>query len=462
LDRVRVLDAPGARRSIADLIKIIRAPEAKGSELDTKKRDARIALDLIQQIDQAHPETVLIESRNWQGDMDQIKKNVRNLLKTKNYDDVAKLVPQIIILVENNEDLYTRVKSAEVLAEISDQHPLLLERYLPRFFRLIFDDSLDVGQYVAEILYNIDFHSFDSHSPEKLRKILLERFRENLVNTFTQVDYSRHFLKYGISIENFTKTWIWNVLVTVKPDPGFTLVKVDPDVPMKFDRIRNLWTIDLNAIQFRSSKKFHLFLEPAESPVFTIQATLSYKTTEGKPFSKDLPPETIDLYALAPRFMTNVNFGEAHCKEFFEFKAKVKDNRKFSIADSVNLGSFTTSVMNAINAESIITVREYKVDKIKDQSDFFSEMYFHGQTRINRDEVAIVVRIDGEDRTFVFMIAANVPANIVGLYNRILSKISKVNGEKVIEELKCPRCLEPIDPGATFCPWCSFQLGKQS
>ena len=63
----------GARTKITELIQLIRSEDDVID--DITRRDARIALDKIQQIDFHHPEEVLIESTNWKGNLDEIKKN---------------------------------------------------------------------------------------------------------------------------------------------------------------------------------------------------------------------------------------------------------------------------------------------------------------------------------------------------------------------------------------------------
>nr|MDO8110463.1 hypothetical protein [Candidatus Sigynarchaeota archaeon] len=454
-DKVNLLDAPGARRCILEIITLIRTTSD-----EMVKRDASIVLETIQQIDYSHPEDVLIFASSWKGDMDQIKKNIANDMKVKNYDQVADMVPKLIYLVETNKDLYIRVKSAEILAEIAGkyQHPLLLDKFQPRFFKLMFDDSLDVTQYIAEILYNIDFHTFDTHSPEKIRKILTERFEENLVNTWVDVVYFRHLIKLEINIENFTRNWIWNVVLKVKNDPGFSIVKVEPECPAKADLTENAQSIELNVIQHRSAKKIIVYLEPKFQPSIQLQIKVSYKNNDGKTIVKELENDAVDLFQLVPQFLTTVNFGQAHSKEFFEFRAKVKESRKLVIPDNLKPELLTNAVKNLMQSESILSVYEYKTEQFKDDSEYYSEIYFHGQTKIGQDEVVLVSRISGEDRTFALMIAANKPPILTGLYNKVLSKLFSQLGLKPFVILECPKCLEPLEKGMVFCPSCKYTL----
>jgi hypothetical protein len=83
-DKIKLLDALGARRSMIDLVTMIRSKDVD----EATRKDASVALELIQQIDYSHPEQVLISVADWKGDIDQIKKNVINDIKLKNYDNV--------------------------------------------------------------------------------------------------------------------------------------------------------------------------------------------------------------------------------------------------------------------------------------------------------------------------------------------------------------------------------------
>ena len=454
IDKIRLLDAPGARRLMIDLISLTRGDFRP----DEVKRDASIALELIRQIDHDHPEQTLIDSVSWKGDMDQIKKNVKNDLKFKNYDEVVKIIPKLLYMAESNKDLYTRVKCVEILEEISSKHPMIVEQYQSRFFRMMYDESLDITQYVAEILYNIDFHTFGTRNVEKIRKILNTRYKENLINSFSQLSYVRHFLKYGLTIENFTKEWIWDVNLYIRQDPGFKIVKVEPDFPIKKDKMKKSWVVDLNSIQPQDAKKVFLYIDLNFQPIMSIQTKLTYKDSDGKLYSKEFKSETIDLYLISPKFETNVNFGLSRVKEYLEFNAKVRDNRKFLIPEILGLNQLTVMLKNIITAESILNVHEYKTEGISDEADYYSEIYFHGLTKNTKEDVVIISRISGEDKTLNLIMGANRDIIITGLYNKILSRLhSSLDGE-TLKELICPKCLEPIDVGFQFCPNCKAQI----
>ncbi len=454
LDKVKVLDAVGARRCLVDLVGLTRGD----THADTIKRDASIALELIQQVDYAHPEQVLIESTSWQGDLNQVKKNVMNDLKIKDFDKVAAAVSLLLFLAETNEDTYQRVKAVEILAEISRKHPLMLDRFQSRFFRLMFNESLDLTQFVAEVLYNIDFHTFNSRNPERVRKILVERFEENLVNAWYDVKYTRHFVGFQVNVENFTNQWIWNVLVKIKQDPGFKALKVDPECPMRADPADNTVGVDLNVIQHKSMKKVTVMLDPRSSNVLSLHATISYKNADGKMLSRELPQENISMDQLMPPLFTTVNVGQTHCKEFFEFMATSKDNRKFLISELAKLPLVASTVKKILVGFGMVVVNDFTSDNVVDDAEFYHEAYYHGQTRIARDEIVIVARISGEDRTLTIMIAAKKDLYLVGLYNKLLRAIGDKMDDAELKELICPRCLQPIDKGATFCPWCTFKF----
>jgi hypothetical protein len=453
-DRIKLLDAAGARRSIIELVSMIRSKDAD----EATRKDASIALELIQQIDYSHPEKVLISMVDWKGDIDQVKKNLMNELKLKNYDIVADMVPNLIYLVETNKDLYTRVKSAETLSEIAKKHPLLLEKYQPRFFKMMFDDSLDVTTFTADVLYNIDFQTFGTHSPEKIRKILSERFEENLVNSWVNTGYSRHLLRLEINVENFTRNWIFNVVVRIKNDPGFTVAGIEPEYPAKQDPAENATAIDMNVVQNKTAKKVFVYIEPQYQQKIQLQTKLAYKNNDNKVFNRELANDTVDLFELVPQFLTSVNFGLAHCKEFFEFNAKVKQIRKFAIPEVIRSDQLTIAIKNVMDAESIVAVNEYVTDKVKDETEYYSELYFHGQTRIARDEVAIVTRVAGDDKTMTLMIAANKEIYLPGLYNKILAKIYAALSHKPFTPLECPKCFGTLERGMTFCPGCKTKL----
>jgi hypothetical protein len=453
-DRIKLLDATGARRSIIDLVTLLRSKDAD----DATRKDASVALELIQQIDYSHPEQVLISMADWKGDIDQIKKNLLNDLKLKNYDIVADMVPKLIYLVEANKDLYTRVKSAEILSEVSKKHPLLLEKYQPKFFKMMFDDSLDVTTFVADVLYNIDFQTFGTHSPEKIRKILSERFEENLVNAWVNTGYSRHLIRLEVNVENFTRNWIFNVVVRIKNDPGFTIAGIEPEYPTRQDPAENATSIDINVVQNKTAKKVFVYIEPQYQQKMQLQAKIAYKNNEGKSFERNLFNDPIDLFALVPQFLTSVNFGLAHCKEFFEFHAKTKQIRKFAIPEVIRSEQLTIAIKNIMDAESIVTVNEYMTSNATDETEFYSELYFHGQTKIAHDEVIIVTRVAGEDKTMTFMIAANKEIYLPGLYNKILAKIYAALNHKPFTPLECPKCFGTLDRGMTFCPSCKVKL----
>ncbi|NMC05407.1 MAG: hypothetical protein GYA24_09355 [Candidatus Lokiarchaeota archaeon] len=453
-ERIKLLDAAGARRAMIDLVAMIRS---KDVDEDTRK-DASIAMELIQQIDYSHPEQVLISMADWKGDIDQIKKNVLNDLKLKNYDTVAEMVPKLIYLVETNKDLYTRVKSAEALSEISKKHPLLLEKYQPRFFKAMFDESLDVTNFIADVLYNIDFQTFGTHSPDKIRKILSERFEENLVNTWVTLGYNRHLVRVEVNVENFTRNWIFDVSVRVKNNPTFTIAGIEPEYPARQDPGNNTTMIDLNVVQNKAAKKTFIHVEPRYVQRMQLQVKLAYKNNDGKASDKELFNEEVDLFALVPKFQTSVNFGLAHCKEFFEFVAKIKSMRKFAIPEVIRPSQLVIVMKNIMDAESIALVNEYKTDNVQDESDYYCELYFHGQTWIAKDEVVVVSRIAGEDKTVTLMIAANKEIYIPGLYNKFLAKIYAALNHKPFTPLECPKCFGTLDRGMTFCPSCKTKL----
>jgi hypothetical protein len=453
-DKIKLLDATGARRSMIDLVALIRSKDAD----EATRKDASIALELIQQIDYSHPEQVLISMVDWKGDIDQIKKNVLSDLKVKNYDNVADMVPKLIYLVESNKDLYTRVKGAEILSEISKKHPLLLEKYQPKFFKAMFDDSLDVINFIADVLYNIDFQTFGTHSPEKIRKILSQRFEENLVNAWATIGYSRHLIRLEINVENFTRNWIFNVTVRIKNDPGFTVASIEPEYPIKQDPAENATSIDMNVVQNKTAKKVFIFVEPQCSQKIQLLTKIAYKNNDGKYFDRELTKDEVDLFALVPEFLTSVNFGLAHCKEFFEFHAKFKQIRKFAIPEVIKTDQLTIAIKNAMDAESIVSVNEYKTDNVKDESEYYSELYFHAQTRIAHDEVVIVSRVAGEDKTLTLMVAANNEIYLPGLYNKMLAKIYASLNHKPFTPLECPKCFGTLDRGMSFCPSCKTKL----
>nr|MDO8116973.1 hypothetical protein [Candidatus Sigynarchaeota archaeon] len=404
------------------------------------------------------PEQILIESTKWQGDLNQVKKNVMNDLKVKDFDKVAAAVSLLLYLAETNEDTYQRVKAVEILADISRKHPLMLDRFQSHFFRLMFHESLDLTQFIAEILYNIDFHTFNSRNPDRIRKILVERFEENLVNAWYDVKYMRHFVGFQVNVENFTNQWIWNVLVKIKQDPGFKALKVDPECPMRVDSADNTVGVDLNVIQHKSMKKVTVMLDPRSSNTLALHASISYKNAEGKVLSRDLPQETVTMDQLMPPFFTTVNVGQSHCKEYFEFKATSKDNRKFSISELVKLPDVATTIKKILVGMAMVVVNDFTSENMVDDADFYHEAYYHGQTKIARDEIVLVTRLSGEDRTLTLMIAATKDLYLVGLYNKLLRLIDEKIGTEILKELQCPRCLQSLDKGATFCPWCTLKL----
>ncbi|MBN2152196.1 MAG: hypothetical protein JW839_12165 [Candidatus Lokiarchaeota archaeon] len=454
-DKIKLLDAAGARRCMIELVTMIRSSDAD----EPTRRDASIALELIQQIDYGHPEQVLIGMSDWKGDIDLIKKNALTDLKLKNYDSVADLVPKIIYLVETNTDLYIKVKSAEILSEISKKHPLLLEKYQPRFFKMMFDDSLDVTNFIADVLYNIDFQTFGTHSPEKIRKILSERFEENLVNAWMSTGYSRHLLRLEVNVENFTRNWIFDVAVRVKNDPGFSVANIEPEYPAKQDPAENATSIDMNVVQNKAAKKLFVYIEPLYQQTISVLSKIAYKNHEGRRFDRELMNDTIDLFSLVPQFLTNVNFGHAHCKEYFEFKAKFKQIRKFAIPEVIKAEHLTIAIKNVMDAESIVSVNEYITDNVNDETEYYSELYFHGQTKIARDEVVVVTRVSGEDKTLTFMIAADREIYLAGLYNKLLARLYAALNHRPFTALECPRCFGTLDRGMTFCPSCKAKLG---
>ncbi|MEX2730149.1 MAG: hypothetical protein Q6353_023105 [Candidatus Sigynarchaeum springense] len=453
-DEIKKLNAAGARRCLIDLVTMTRSKDMD----ESTRKDASIALEIIQQIDYSHPEQVLITMADWKGDIDLIKKNALNDLKLKNYDSVADLVPKIIYLVETNKDLYIKVKSAEILSEISKKHPMLLEKYQPRFFKLMFDDSLDVTNFISEVLYNVDFQTFGTHSPEKIRKILSERFEENLVNAWMNIGYHQHLLRLEINVENFTRNWIFNVAVRLKNDPGFVVASIEPEYPSMQEPAENATSIDINVVQNKAAKKVFIYIEPQYQQTIPIHAKIAYKNNEGKSFDRELMKDTIDLFALVPQFLTNVNFGLVHCKEFFEFQAKIKQIRKFAIPEVIKSDQLTIAIKDVMNAESIVSVNEYITDNVKDETEYYSELYFHGQTKIARDEVVIVTRVAGEDKTLTLMIAAMKEIYLPGLYNKLLAKLFARLNHRPFTALECPRCLATLDRGMTFCPSCKAKL----
>jgi hypothetical protein len=344
------------------------------------------------------------------------------------------------------------------LSEVSKKHPLLLEKYQPRFFKLMFDDSLDVTNFIADVLYNIDFQTFGTHSPEKIRKILSQRFEENLVNTWVNTGYSHHLMRLEINVENFTRNWIFNVVVRIKNDPGFTVASIEPEYPAKQDPAENAIAIDMNVVQNKTAKKVFVYIEPQYQKTVQLRATIAYKNNDGKAATRDLINDTVDLFALVPQFLTSVNFGLAHCKEFFEFHAKVKQIRKFAIPEVLRPDQLTIAIKNVMDAESIVSVNEFVTDNVKDDTEYYSELYFHGQTKIARDEVVIVTRVAGEDKTLTFMIAADKELYLPGLFNKLLAKLYAALSHKPFSPLECPKCFGTLDRGMTFCPSCKTKL----
>ncbi|MFX0098337.1 MAG: hypothetical protein ACFFCS_02075 [Candidatus Hodarchaeota archaeon] len=452
LTAINLLDAQDARKQIAGLVELIRRDDDNAEIDDITRRDARIALEKIQQIDFQHPEEVLIESTNWKGNLDEIKRNIKRDLKLKNFDKIRKLVPKLLMLSEHNESESVRVKSIEILASISRKFPVYLEKYQTRFYRLIFDDNLDLAQHVAEILYNIDFHAFDSTNPKKVRKILIERFEERLINIWSDRNYERHFIKYTVHVENFTPQLIFSVILKVKKEPGFEIVKVDPDYPFKVESYDNSYTIDANVLQARSKKDITVYIDPVASEI-NIESRIIYKKFDGTSIEKENPEDVIDIKELVPKFMTSIEVSVGKCKDFFEVGAKLKDNRRFWIPEHIDLEHLKNTIHD-IMVPGIVKVFEYNSDASLNPTEFFSEVYFYGQTEITKRKVALVSRISGEDRTLSMIIGTNDAVMSVGLYNEILARLKEFN----LKELRCPRCLEVIDNGIEFCPWCTYKL----
>lgn len=454
LDAIDLLNAREARKRIAALVELIRKDDEAIDAIT--KRDARIALDTIQQIDFSHPEEVLIESTNWKGNLDEIKKTMKRDLKLKNFDKVRKLVPKLLVLAEHNENESIRIKSIDILSTLSKKYPVYLEKYQTRFFRLIFDDNLDLAQHVAQILYNVDFHAFESANPKKVRKILIERFEERLVSIWTDRNYERHFIKYAVHVENFTPQLIFSVILKVKQGPGFEIVKVDPDFPCKIEGYDHTYTIDANVLQARSKKDITVYIDPKFTPEINIESRIVYKKYDGTSIEKENPEDTIDMKALVPEFTGGIDLSVGKCKDFFEVGATIKDNRRFWVPGHVNLETLKTTIHDKM-LPGITKVFEYNSDASATPEEFFSEVYYYGQTKVSNRRAAIVSRISGEDRTLNMFIAVNNPVFSVGLYNEILAGLK----EFTLEELRCPKCLEVIDKGVEFCQWCAYKLKKE-
>ncbi|MHA1792349.1 MAG: DUF7575 domain-containing protein [Promethearchaeota archaeon] len=459
LNSVSVLDPAGARKEIMELISIIRR---KDEIKDVKLvKDARVALETIQQVDHAHPEKVLIDSRTWQGNLSQVKKNVTNYISTRDFDKVEKLVPLLIYTIENNQDIAIRRQAASILLYLAKQHSMVLESYISRFFRLIFEDDPELTEHVAGILYNIDFQSFTTQNPKKLRKLLQERFEENLVNIWADRDYFRHFIRYKLNIENFTRQWIWDVELKIKKSPGFKIVKIEPKYPFVEKALDNAYTIDLNVVEHRSTKQLTVFIEPLAKPVISIKMNIFFKNNEGRLLNREIPEEDIDLSALVPSFKKNIPITLNQSKQFFDYKAKHKDNRIFDIPGSISLHKLNTMLIKIVEEMGLMKVHAQESENIATLEEYFAETYFHGITKVRGDHMVIVARISGEGRYLTLLIAANQWVYVMGMFNKILMTLNSLLKEDHISELKCPSCLEPIERDLDFCPWCGFKFKKQ-
>ncbi|MHA1848788.1 MAG: hypothetical protein ACTSXU_14190, partial [Promethearchaeota archaeon] len=360
---IDLLDATTARRELIKLIDLARGKDSDAT--DKARRDAMLALEEIQRIDHSHPEETLIDATRWRGNLGEIERGLKRDLKSRNYDKVQRIVPKLVYLGENHIDEKVRLGCLEILSRLSRKRSLLMETYQSRFFRLVFDDNLEIAQAASEILYNIDFHSFPYTNPVKLRKVLKARFEENLVNSIFDRDFFRHFIKYNITIENFTRNWIWDVKLVIHEDPGFRIVKTEPDYPI--DRYtekdgKTRVVIALNVVEMQSSKKVILFLEPRCTSEMTIESFISYLDVDERYYEHPNSTEVLDLFGLVPKFRRDVRVSFGACKEFFDYKAKVKDNRKFLISESLSLDDLNDAVKKILDRESISLIKEIKDD----------------------------------------------------------------------------------------------------
>ncbi|MHA1681808.1 MAG: hypothetical protein ACTSUE_12430 [Promethearchaeota archaeon] len=456
LDAIATLDPAAARKHIASLVSLIYSEDPDIT--DFTRRDARIALELIQQIDHDHPEAVLIESASWKGNLEKIRKGTRTDLKTKNYDRVATLVPRLIFNAEHNEDATVKVKSTEILLIIAKKHPLVLEPFQSRFFRLVFEDNISIASNVASILYAINFHLFPTSDPVKIRDILTKQFMESLVNIWTDWTYHRHFIKYNITIENFTRQWIWDVELRLKKSPSFNLVKVEPSTRVTTNPFDGTDVLDLNVVQHQSTKVISVFLEPTFKPELELDSAVSYKNNDGRVIKKENPKDVIDMFRLVPVFNKDIEVNVTKCKEFFDYKAKIKDSRSFAIKSDASFSSLESALNAAINAESFKIAHEFKSGVDATEGMYFSEVYYYARSTSTNQEFAVVTRISEEEQILVIMIAASDAVFTTGLYNKILSTLFMYIDEDLLFELKCPTCLEPVDANAEFCPWCGYKF----
>ncbi|MBD3186261.1 hypothetical protein GF325_05490 [Candidatus Bathyarchaeota archaeon] len=455
-EAIDVMNAGSARQAIMDLATLIYASDdAIG---DFARRDARIALEIIQQVDHKHPEDVLIDSTSWKGNMDAIKKTVKNDLKAKNYDKITRLLPRLVYSAEHNEDISVRIKATDILMLVSKRHPLILEPFQSRFFHLVFEKNVHIANNIAEVLYGINFHMFPSTDPEAVREVLTEHFRENLVNIWTDRSYYRHFIKHELTIENFTRQWIWDVELRLNKSPGFKLVKVEPESRIINRPHDDAYTIDLNVVQHRTAKKVVLYLEPTFKPEIQVKTAVTYKDNDGHVAQRVNPAEIINLFDLVPIFTGDTSVGLAKCKQYFDYRATLKDNRIFHISLSTQFTVLDEALEGSIKAENFKIANAYNSGTDPLEGNYYSEVYYHAKGAHLNQEVVIVTRISEEEQELAIMIAADRAVYIAGLYNKILSTLLLQLPSGAITEQKCPKCLEPLDHGVLFCQWCGYHF----
>ncbi len=200
-------------------------------------------------------------------------------------------------------------------------------------------------------------------------------------------------LRFKVGLKNNTQYSLTSLKITFDIPKALKWILHEPGYERKGDSLL------ISKLGVNEKKAISLYLEPINCMESSINATISFYDVRDKPHALTMKPKMISI--TCPIFFTKVDANLARVKSLRRRLAH-HDKKIFPLIRSEESLLIFSSILSVLEKFDIkLTYKDFS------EEDRFGEAWFYGITKVKKNQFAIYVLLDGENRKIEIEVSGN-------------------------------------------------------